>query len=182
MPRDGWSFRRGEAFSKQGANFTVERRFRKPFRSCEMKGGGCEMALVCQGVVSQLQNQLRNGAMDGKLEFLRLWGFRRAFRSCEMKGAVKWHSCAKGVFRSCEIFHRGWLWGCKMISQWRALFATKPWFRSGLLGVVKLFCNQWPFSQGPHLGYEISQTMNFLLLLSFFWLSETFLHFLCNSY
>ena len=43
------------------------RPFCSPFRSCEMRGWSCEMALVCQGVVSQLRNTLRN--------------FRSSFRS-----------------------------------------------------------------------------------------------------
>ena len=69
MPRDGWSFRSGEAISQQGVNFAAERHFRSPFHSCEMsRGGGCEMALVCQGGVSQLGN----GAMAAKMGFLRL--------------------------------------------------------------------------------------------------------------
>ena len=85
------------------------------------------MALVCQGVVLQLRNQLRNGALVAKMGFLRLWGFRRALCSCEIRvWDVKWHSCAKGVFRSCENFRRGWLWGCEIISQRRAIFATIP--------------------------------------------------------
>ena len=80
------------------------------------------MALMCQGVVSQL----RNGAMAAKLGFLKLWGFRRAFHNCKMRlGAAKWHSCAKGWFRSCENFHRGGAWGCKIISQPRAFLAAK---------------------------------------------------------
>ena len=43
------------------------RPFCNPFRSFEMRGWSCEMALVCQGVVLQLWNHLRN--------------FRNSFRS-----------------------------------------------------------------------------------------------------
>ena len=53
------------------------------------------MALVCQGVVSQLQN----GAMAVKMGFSRLWGFRRAFRNCEMRerGCEMARVCQGGV-------------------------------------------------------------------------------------
>ena len=40
--------------------FAAKEHFRSPFRSCEMRGWSCEMALVCQGVVSQLRNTVRN--------------------------------------------------------------------------------------------------------------------------
>ena len=127
-------------------------------------------------------NQLRNGAWAAKMGFLRLWGFHKAFRNCEMGVWVAdWHSCAKGVFRSCENFRRGWLWGYKIISQWRAIFAAIPWFRSGHFVAAKSFHSRWPISQGPLLGCKISQTSEFFLLLSSFWLPETFLYFLCNS-
>ena len=55
---------------------------------------GFEMALMCQKVVSQLKgdfaavSQLRN----------------------EENCAAKWHSCAKGVFRSCETPYEMGLW------------------------------------------------------------------------
>ena len=115
-----------------------------------MRGWGYEMALVCQGVVSQLRNQLRNGA----------W-------------AAKWHSCANGWFRNYENFRRGWLWGCEIILQLRAIFAAIPWFHSGHLVATKSFRNKWPFTQGPILACEISQTSEFFLLLSSFLLRET---------
>ena len=130
MPRDGFNFRSGEAISQQRGIFAVEGHFRSPFRNCEMRSGGCEMALVCQRVVSQLRNPLWNGALATKIGILKLWGFRRAFRSCEMRlGAAKWHLCAKGVFRSCEKFRscenfrRGGAWGCEIILQPRGDFA-----------------------------------------------------------
>ncbi|WKA04802.1 hypothetical protein VitviT2T_022807 [Vitis vinifera] len=60
--------------SQRRVDFTEERHFRSPFRSCEMRVEGCEMALVCQGVVSQLRNHLRNGGLAAKfpLNFARL--------------------------------------------------------------------------------------------------------------
>ena len=101
------------------------------------------MALVCQWVVSQLQNHLPIGGVAVKMWFFKHWGFRRAFRNSErMLAATKWHLCAKGVFR------RG------------GYEVAKP-FRSGYLGVAKLFRSQRPFSQGPFLGCEILQTIAF---------------------
>ena len=38
----------------------ISRPFCSPFYSCEMRGLSCEMELVCQWVVSQLRNTLRN--------------------------------------------------------------------------------------------------------------------------
>ena len=35
----------------------------------------CEMALVCQKLVSQLQNTLRNGALVAKLGIFMFWSF-----------------------------------------------------------------------------------------------------------
>ena len=64
---------------------------------------------------------------------------------------MKWHSCAKGVFRSCENFRRG---------EYED-FAANGRFRSKYFGLAKLFRSQGPFSQGPFLGCEISQTMDF---------------------
>ena len=97
------------------------------------------MALMCQGVVLQLRNHLRNGAMAAKLGFLKLWGFRRAFHSCEMRlEATKWHSCVNGMFRSCENFRRGGHKAAKSFCSQEAFsqpsldFAAKGHFRRGL--------------------------------------------------
>ena len=90
------------------------------------------MALVCQGVVSQL----RNGAMAAKLGFLKLWGFRRAFRSYEMRlEAAKWRSCAKGVFCSCENFHRRGHGATKSFRSQGAFLQPSPDFATGFLGI-----------------------------------------------
>ena len=88
------------------------------FRSCEMGLGGCEMALVCQGGVSQLRKFSQRG-----------------------------------------------VWGCEIISQRMAVFIAKAQFHRGSLVAAKLFRSKWPFSQGAILGYEISQTTEFFLLL-----------------
>ena len=50
------------AISQPRSIFAGWRHFRSPFRSFQMGLGGCEMVLVCQGVVSQLWNTLRNFA------------------------------------------------------------------------------------------------------------------------
>ena len=52
--------------------FAGWRHFRSPFCSSRMRGWSCEMALVCQRVVSQLRNTLRNFRSS----------FRSALRSC----------------------------------------------------------------------------------------------------
>ncbi|RVW98926.1 Transposon Ty3-I Gag-Pol polyprotein [Vitis vinifera] len=55
----------GGHFAAKGqfrSHFATKEHFHRPFRSCEMRGWGCEMALMCQGVVSQLRNTLRNFA------------------------------------------------------------------------------------------------------------------------
>ena len=85
--------------------FATERRFPSggAFSQLRNEGGGCEMALMCQRVVTQLRNPLRNGFLAAKIGVLKLWGFRSPFRI--IKGA-KWHSCAKGWFRSYENFRR----------------------------------------------------------------------------
>ena len=77
--------------------FAAEGHFRSPFRSYEMKSEGRERALVCQGLVSQLRNPLRNGAMAVKMGFSRLWGFRRAFRSYEMRRGCEMALVCQGV-------------------------------------------------------------------------------------
>ena len=61
--RSTWRIWQGVAMGLRNGIFVAECHFRRPFRSCEMGLGGCEMALVCQGVVSQLRNTLRNWAM-----------------------------------------------------------------------------------------------------------------------
>ena len=99
------------------------------------------MALMCQGAISQL----RSGAMAAKLGFLKFWGFRRAFRNYEMRlRATNGTRVPRGGFTAAKIF------------------------TEGVHGVAKSFRSQGPFSQGPLLGCEISHTMVFLLLISFF--------------
>ena len=53
----------------------------QPFRSFEMSVRGFQMVLVCQKVVSQLRNSLRNGALVAKIGSF----YALAFRSYEMR-------------------------------------------------------------------------------------------------
>ena len=67
-------------------------------------------------MASQLRNQLRNGAMATKLEFLRLWGFRRAFPSWEMRGGGVLRNSTRvprGCFAVAKIFTEGGYGGAK---------------------------------------------------------------------
>ena len=108
MPRDGFYFRSRWSISQQEADFTADGHFRSPFCNCEMRVEGCEMALVCQGVVLQLRNHLRNGGAAAKIGVFRCGGFRRAFRSCEMKGRLRNGTrVPKGCFTTAKIFAEG---------------------------------------------------------------------------
>ena len=116
----------------------------QPFCSCEISVQGCEMALVCQRVVSHLRNTLPNSISAAKWRISRRGGFA-AISQLRNEGncAAKWHSCAKRVLCSCKNFCR------------EGLEATK-WFRSKV-----------PISQRLLLGCEISQTLVFPLFLHF---------------
>ena len=87
--------------SKLGDHFAAKWHFRRPFRSCEMSVRGFQMALMCQKVVSQPQNTLRNRALAAKLEVFTLCDFA-AISQLRNEGhyAAKWHSCAKKWLRS----------------------------------------------------------------------------------
>ena len=61
MPRDGFNFHSRWAILQQMVDFAADGHFRSPFCSCEMRVKGCEMALVCQGGVLQLQNFSQRG-------------------------------------------------------------------------------------------------------------------------
>ena len=106
------------------------------------------MALVCQKVVSQSRNTLRNGALAAKLGIFTLWSFAAvsqlqntlrngalpakmgsfmlwwfaAVSQLQNEGhcAAKWHSCAKKWLHSCENFRREGL-------------VAANWFRSKVL-------------------------------------------------
>ena len=72
-------------FSQQMVDFAADGHFHSPFCSCEMMVEGYEMALVCQGVASQLRNHLRNGGAAAKIGVFRCREFRRAFCNYEMR-------------------------------------------------------------------------------------------------
>ena len=66
------------------------------------------MALVCQGVVSQLQNHLRNEGVAAKMGVFRHEGFRRAFYSCEIEGGLRNGTrVPRGCFTAAKIFAEG---------------------------------------------------------------------------
>ena len=101
---------------------------------------GFQMALVCQKVVSQLRNTLRDGALAAKLGIFTLCSFAAVSQlrnggSC----AAKWHSCAKlgfaeesielrndfakdDHFRKDTLIPQRLLLGCETISQRSANF------------------------------------------------------------
>ena len=143
---------------------------------------GFEMALLCQRVVSQLRNSLRNGALAAKIVSFYTLAFRSRF------AAAKWGSlccvmalvCQEGASQLRKFSQRG-AWGCEMISQQSSDFATKWRFCSELVGAAKWFRSKVPISQRLLLGCEISQTTIFPLFLHFLLLQTTFLQFLCNS-
>ena len=104
-------------------------RILQPFCSCEMSVRGYEMALVCQRVVSQLQNTLSNGSSTVKMMDLKAWKARSHFVVVKrVYGLAKWHSCANGPLRSCENFCRG------------RLEAAKPFRSEGVIFAAAHFC------------------------------------------
>ena len=86
-------------------------------------------------------------------------GISQPFCSCEMEllCCEMAHECQEGVSQLRKFSQRGVL-GCEIISQRGAIFAANPQFRSGHLRAAKSFRSRWPFSHGPILGCEISQT------------------------
>ena len=83
MLRDGYYFRSRWSISQQGVDFAADGHFRNPFCSCEMIVEGYEMALVCQGVASQLRNHLQMGVRLRKLEFLGVENFAEHFAAAK---------------------------------------------------------------------------------------------------
>nr|CAN74739.1 hypothetical protein VITISV_040898 [Vitis vinifera] len=100
-----FNFRRGGSISQRRGIFAGKGHFRNPFRSCEMRPfhsyeigvGGCEMALVCQEVVSQLRKFSQRGAWGCEMIFAAkcrfrngLFGVVKSFRS---KVAISQQTC-----------------------------------------------------------------------------------------
>ena len=168
MLRDGFNFHSREAISQQRGIFVVEGHFRNPFRSCEM-------ALVCQMVVSQLRNPLRNGSLAAKIGVLKLWGFRNPFRSCErIGGATKWHSCAKGWFHTCENFHKGGHGAAKSFpSQWA--------ISQRLLGDYEIISQPRIIFAGALFRQRNFTNYAFSLFLSSSWFLASFFHLFWHS-
>ena len=100
------------AISKLGDHFTAKWHFRRPFRNPKMSVRGYKMALVCQKVVSQSRNTLRNGALAAKFGVFILrchfaaakhpakWGF-----GCEIRSFY-----ASQPFRICKTPYEIGLW------------------------------------------------------------------------
>nr|CAN64577.1 hypothetical protein VITISV_033754 [Vitis vinifera] len=142
----GGGFRRGGRISQRRVNFTT----------------------ISQPI-SQLQNEgteLRNGTRVPIGGFAAAkpparWGFLgvEAFATIsqlrnEGGGLRNGTRVPKGCFAAAKIFAEG---GMGL----RNHFAVDGRFRSGYLRAAKLFRSQGPFSQGPFLGCEISQTLSF---------------------
>ena len=140
-------FCRGGGISQRRPIFTAKGHFRSPFRSCEMRGWGCEMALVCQRGVSQGFLQLRNGALAAKWSFwwpwmvlqrvLHLWNgglgcemalvCQRGFsqlRKFSQRRAMGLRNCfiEEGPFRSKPLISQWVPFGCEIISQRMVVF------------------------------------------------------------
>ena len=135
------------AILKLGDHFAGNGQFRSPFR-------GFQMALVCQKVVSQSQNTLRNGALAVKLGVFMLRDFAAVSQlRNESHCAAKWHSCAKKWLHSCEILCemelslRKWDLSCFGGSQpFRSCEMGAPVLRSGTR-VPKVVSQLRKFSQ-----------------------------------
>ena len=97
----------------------------QPFCSCEMSVRGFEMALMCQRVVSQLQNTLQNGALASKWRIFKAWRASSHFVAAKQVSlAAKWHSCAMGSLHSCENFRRGGWAAAKPFRSKEAIFTA----------------------------------------------------------
>ena len=142
----------------------------------------CEVALMCQRVVSQLRNTLRNGASATKR-----WISRRGKNHSHFAAAkrwylaAKWHSCAKEPLRSCENFRRG-------------RKAAVKWFRSGdwfsqrgegfsqrLLRAAKKFSQREAIFAVAYFRLRNFAAQAFSLLLSFFRFLASFFQFSYTS-
>ena len=96
-----WSL---EAILQQKGDFTANGGFRSPFRSQRgifaAKGQFRSQGPISQpkGIFTAISQPKGDFAGHFVAHFAAAkWGWR----------AAKWHSCANGVFRSCENFHRG---------------------------------------------------------------------------
>ena len=164
MPRDAFHFRCKWPISQRGVDFVEERRFRSPFRNCEMRVEGCKMALVCQGVVLQLRNHLRNGGSTAKCGVFRRGGFLKHF------AATKWGRGGGRGLRNGTRVPKGPF--AEEGMRLRNHFATVGRFRNRGLGaaIAGALFRLWNFTDHA-----------FSLLLSSSWFPASFFQFLCNS-
>ncbi|KAL6325941.1 hypothetical protein AAG906_038432 [Vitis piasezkii] len=101
-----------------GGGGEFRHRFRSPFRSYETSVRRCKVALLCQRVVSQLQNTLRNGVSAAKR-----WISRRGKFAAisQLRNGCTWlrngTRVPRGLFATAKIFAEG--------------ARRLKWFRSG---------------------------------------------------
>ena len=109
-------------------------RISQPFHSCEMSVRGCQMALVCQKVVSQLLNTLRNGVLAAKWRISRRGGF--ATISQLPKGCTGLRNGTRvpwGLFAAAKIFTEGDIWAAKWFPSKVAILQRSGDFATNLL-------------------------------------------------
>ena len=115
-----------------------------------MRVEGCEMALMCQGVVSQLWNHLRNGGAAAKIGVFRRGGFRRAFRSCEMKGRLRNGTrVPKGCLSTAKNFVEEVHGAAKSFRNQGAISQRRPDFAAATWGLQNYFAAKGHFRRGP---------------------------------
>ena len=130
---------------------------------------GFQMALVCQRVVSQLRNSLRNGALAAKsgsfyaLDFAAISQLRNGVTV--LRNGIR---VPRGGFAAMKIFAEG---GMGL----RNHFAAQWSFRSDFLGLRNNFAAKWRFRRGLFLAAKFRRPLNFhafeLLLIPNFLLS-----------
>ena len=136
-------------------------RILQPFHSCEMSVRGCEMALVCQRVVSQLQNTLQNGASAAKRRISRhgklatILQLRNGCTWLRNGTRVPW-----GLFATAKIF-------AEEDGRLRNHFIARGDFRSGSLLAAKFRrpCSLLAFELLLIPNFLLSPLLTFLLIL-----------------
>ena len=107
------------------------------------------MALMCQRVVSQLRNPLRNGSLAMKIGVLKFWGFRSPFRSCEMKGGLRNGTrVPMGGFVATKIFAERGHGAEKSFCSQGAFSQPRPDFVVCFLGLQNYFAAKGHFRKG----------------------------------
>ena len=113
------------------------------------------------GIARNVPNSFQNGGADATshlmvcaLKDFKVWRFRNHFAAAKwVYGALKWHSCVKGWFRSCEIPCEMGLW----LRNWEFLrFGISLPFRSC---EIRLLCYEMAlvFQEGASQLQKFSQ-------------------------